>query len=128
MELVTETILVAGSEPIKITARLTLHGPILSDGSLEDFATEAGIGLPLNYAIALRWTALEPNFTLRAIIQMNKAQNWEEFREAARDFAVPPQNLLYADVDGNIGYQSPGNIPYSESGSQWDAACSRLDR
>ena len=34
-----------------------------------------------------------------------------QFRQAAREFEVPSQNLLYADVDGNIGYQSPGTIP-----------------
>jgi penicillin amidase len=46
----------------------------------------------------------------------NRAANWEEFREAAQDFAAPAQNLLYADVDGNIGYQMPGKIPIRASG------------
>jgi penicillin amidase len=43
--------------------------------------------------------------------KFNRAQNWDEFRAAATLFAVPSQNLIYADVDGNIGYQTPGNIP-----------------
>jgi penicillin amidase len=47
---------------------------------------------------------------------LNRAANFEDFREAAREFAVPAQNLVYADVDGNIGYQMPGNIPIRESG------------
>ncbi len=116
MELVPVTINVAGGEPVEITVRYTRNGPILTDVSLEDFAQQAGIDLPENFAIALRWTALEPNFTFRAIWKMNRAQNWEEFRAAARDFAVPAQNLVYADVEGNIGYQMPGTIPIRNPG------------
>jgi penicillin amidase len=39
------------------------------------------------------------------------AQNWDEFRQAAMDFNVPSQNMVFADIDGNIAYQTPGNIP-----------------
>jgi penicillin amidase len=46
----------------------------------------------------------------------NKAQNWEQFRQAASDFVVPAQNTVYADVDGNIGYQTPGWIPLRNPG------------
>ncbi|MDH5506854.1 MAG: penicillin acylase family protein [Anaerolineae bacterium] len=113
MELVTETIDVAGGDTVTVTARLTRHGPIISEsyGALEDFTDKSGMELPEHYAISLRWTALEPSNTFRAIWNFNRAQNWNEFRQAAREFAVPAQNLLYADVDGNIGYQMPGNIP-----------------
>lgn len=111
MQLTPVSINVAGGEPVQITVRETRHGPVVSDVSLSDFGAEAGIDLPENYAIALKWTALQPNYIFRAIWKMNRAQNWEEFREAAQDFAVPSQNLLYADVNGNIGYQTPGRIP-----------------
>jgi len=43
-------------------------------------------------------------------------KNWEEFRDASRLFEVPAQNLLYADVDGNIAYQSPGKLPIRAEG------------
>ncbi len=111
MELTPVTILVAGSQPVEITVRSTRHGPIMSDVSLSEFGADAGIELPRDFAIALKWTALEPNFIFRAIWKINRARNWDEFRDAARDFAAPAQNLLYADVDGNIGYQTPGRIP-----------------
>ena len=81
-----------------------------------DFADEAGIDLPENYAIALRWTALEPGKIFHAIWSFNRAQNWDEFREAARDFNVPSQNLVYADTAGNIGYINPGWIPVRNPG------------
>lgn len=46
-----------------------------------------------------------------SVFKLNKASNFKEFREAASGFAVPSQNLIYADTKGNIGYQAPGRIP-----------------
>ncbi|MCK4975916.1 MAG: penicillin acylase family protein, partial [Anaerolineales bacterium] len=118
MELINETVQVAGGDPVELTVRYTRHGPIISEtyGSLEGFTETAGIELPPRYAIALRWTALEETQTFPAIWQMNQAGNWDEFRQAARMFDVPSQNFLYADVDGNIGYQTPGKIPIRANG------------
>ncbi len=112
MQVITETIQVAGGEPYELTVRLTRHGPLITQVyQLDKLAEQAGIEIPEHYAVALRWTALEPNYIFRSIWKMNVAQNWEEFRSAAREFAVPAQNLVYADVEGNIGYQMPGKIP-----------------
>lgn len=113
MQIVEEDLVVAGDENINLPVRITQFGPIISDayGDLADFDTTSGLELPEDYAIALRWTALDPGLTFQSILKINRAQNFEEFREAARDFVAPSQNLLYADVDGNIGYQLPGLIP-----------------
>ncbi|MGB3701215.1 MAG: penicillin acylase family protein [Anaerolineales bacterium] len=118
MDLVSETIRLAGGEEQDLTVRYTRHGPIISDTAYleEDFSAAAGLELPANYALALRWTALEPNHIFRAIWRFNRAANWDEFREDTRDFAAPAQNLIYADVQGNIGYQMPGNIPIRAKG------------
>jgi penicillin G amidase len=118
MQLVQETIQVAGGESVPLTVRYTRNGPIISDTyePLEGFTGRAGLELPELFAVSLRWTALEPISTFTAIWQFNRAGNWEEFREAAANFAVPSQNLVYADVDGNIGYQMPGLIPLRASG------------
>jgi penicillin amidase len=118
MEQVRDTIQVAGGEPVEIVARYTRHGPVISDsyGALEGFADQAGIDQPQSYAFAMHWTALEPNQLFQAILGFNRARNWDEFRQAARYFAVPSQNLVYADVDGNIGYQTPGWIPVRKDG------------
>ncbi len=103
-----ETIKVADAPDRTITVRSTRHGPILSDVS----ADVAGVA----NAVALRWTALTPRPTIAAVFALDKAQNWREFRAAARAFTVPSQNLIYADVDGNIGYQAPGAIPIRSRG------------
>jgi len=118
MQLVKETIQVAGSQPIVQTVRYSRHGPILSDVSpeLKQFNQNQQVKLPQNYAVALRWTALEPSKLTYSIEQMNRAQNWQEFRTAARNFDVPAQNLVYADIEGNIGYQLPGKFPIRAKG------------
>jgi penicillin amidase len=127
MTLVEESIRVAGQdEPEKLIVRYTRNGPIVSDtyGPLKqqrdddepNFTQKAGIELPENYAISMRWTALEPNQVFKAIFGINRSGNWDEFRAAAANFAVPAQNMVYADIDGNIGYQTPGWIPIRNDG------------
>jgi penicillin amidase len=121
-----DTIQVGGGAPVQLTVRSTRHGPIISDtyGPIKDrveptatpFKDRSGLDLPADYAIALQWTALQPGNVFGAIWGFDNAQNWDEFRRAAKDFTVPAQNLLYADVDGNIGYQMPGNIPIRKGG------------
>ena len=80
--------------------------------------TNAGIPLPQSYAVALRWTALDEGPAIMdAALGLNLAQDFESFRDALRLFEVPAQNIVYADVNGNIGYQAPGKIPIREN---WD--------
>jgi penicillin G amidase len=124
-----ETIQIAGGETVTVTVKSTRHGPVISEvynplkneGDPEDeefvpFKDRAGVDLPEQYAIALKWTALTPSTPFQAIWGFNKAENWDEFREAAKDFHVPAQNLIFADVEGNIAYQMPGDIPIRKNG------------
>ncbi|SOC54002.1 penicillin acylase family protein [Ornithinimicrobium cerasi] len=120
MEVRTETIQVAGGDDVEITVRETVHGPIMSDvvEALDDLGTnapEGGVQTSNDYEVSLAWTALEPSPTAEAVFSLNAATGWEDFREGARQFAVPSQNLIYADTEGNIGYQAPGLIPVRRS-------------
>ncbi|HSJ71729.1 MAG TPA: penicillin acylase family protein [Acidimicrobiia bacterium] len=118
MDVRTETISVGGGDSVEVTVRSTIHGPIISDsyGPLEDFGV-SGVERPDPYAIALRWTGLDDVPSIAGpILGINVASNFEEFRDAARSFNVPAQNLLYADTEGNIGYQMPGDVPIRTSG------------
>ncbi|MBD2346098.1 penicillin acylase family protein [Anabaena subtropica] len=119
MQLVPETIKVAGNQSIVQTVRYTRHGPILSDvaPNLKQFHQKSTGNLPKNYAVALRWTALEPSQLVYSITQINRAQNWQDFRTAASKFDIAAQNLVYADVEGNIGYQMPGKYPLRAKGN-----------
>jgi penicillin amidase len=113
-----ETIKVAGGADRTITVRTTENGPLISDQSTEqqNVGTYAPTGNAApdrasGYGVALRWTALTPGTTMDAVFELDRAADWTGFRKAAADFAVPAQNLIYADTKGNIGYQAPGVIP-----------------
>lgn len=118
-----ETIKVAGGANREITVRETNNGPVLSDreselrkvgeeSPVDNVAPDRGDG----YGVSLRWTALSPTKTMDSVFKINRAADFKEFRAAARDFAVPSQNLIYADTKGNIGYQAPGRIPVRGEG------------
>ncbi|GHD63529.1 penicillin amidase [Streptomyces mirabilis] len=119
-----ETIKVAGGASKTIVVRETKDGmPLLSDrddelvkvgkkATVDSGAPDRGDG----YAIALRWTALDPGNSMDAVFQLDKASNWSEFRTASASFDVPSQNLIYADTENHIGYQLPGKIPTRSKG------------
>ena len=142
MEVRTETIEVAGGEPEELEIRSTVHGPIVS-GLTGDFTAIAddpytgetdAVTTPTDapgtgeYAVSLQWTALEPGTTAQAIFALNTATDIDDFRTAASLFDVPAQNLIYADIRGNIGYQTPGRLPIRGAGDGsmpqpgWDSA------
>jgi penicillin G amidase len=83
------------SRPRPIVLRDTEYGPIISDASL--FGD--GQGRPL----ALRWVGHRPSDELTALLAINRARDWREFRAAAEGFALPGQNFVYADRAGRIG-------------------------
>jgi len=119
MTVIQDEILVAGEDPTPITIRYTRHGPILSDvdEGMTELAETTNLDLPSPYALSLRWTALEPGRVLSAILSLNAAQDFDDFRDALSKFAAPSQNFVYADTAGNIGYQMPGLIPIRASGN-----------
>ncbi|PZF83950.1 penicillin acylase family protein [Jiangella anatolica] len=119
MDVHEETIQVAGGDDVTVTVRRTRHGPLLSDrdDDIEDVGDAAQVESDDadGYEVALRWTALDPGRTADAIFALNRATDWESFRSAAALFDVPSQNLVYADTEGNIGYQAPGRVPVRTS-------------
>lgn len=115
LAVLTETIHIRGGGQEVLTVRASQHGPLI-EAVYGLTPTLDGQELGTNYALALRWTALEPIRVVNAILGINRAQNFTEFRTALRDFDAPSQNVVYADVDGNIGYQVPGNIPIRRQG------------
>lgn len=141
LETRTETFVVAGGDDVTIDVRSTVHGPIVS-GLTDDFTAVAAdpytgstdavtppdAAPEGEYAVSLRWTALDAGTTASAIFALDRAQNFDQFRAAAALFDVPAQNLVYADRQGNIGYQTPGKLPVRGAGDGtmpqpgWDSA------
>ena len=120
-QVIREEIRVKGAqEPVIEEVRVTRHGPVLTHlappaprGKSSNNGTHAEqTALPL----AIRWTGAESHTIVSAVQKLNRATNWEEFRDALRDWDAPPQNFVYADIDGNIGYIMAGAIPIRAKG------------
>jgi len=86
-----------------IIVRITKHGPIISDIH--------PLGRQLDRIISMRWVGHEMSDEVTAIYQLNKAANWREFNQAVNQFHVPGQNIVYADIEGNIGLRVAAKIP-----------------
>ena len=98
-----EVIHVKNKPDVSVDVQVTRHGPIVSELSPGE-----------TRKIALRWTLYEG--IRNPFFHVDSAQNWQQFRQALSEFDAPGQNLVYADVDGNIGYQATGRVPIRASG------------
>jgi penicillin amidase len=116
LQMVSETIVVKGAEPIHLEVRVSRHGPLVSDAINTNNALLRRNAAPLE-PLAFRWTALDADdTTLPSFLRLNDARNWEQFTAALRAFVVPAQNFVYADMNGHIGYYAPGRIPIRARG------------
>jgi len=115
---VEEKIRVKGGPPVTQQVRITRHGPLLSDAINANDAQMPPNRRPTPLEpLSLRWTALdEQDTTLESFIKLNRASNWNEFKEGLRDLRAPALSFVYADVDKNIGFYAAGNIPVRSSG------------
>jgi penicillin amidase len=99
-----------------LDVRITRHGPIVTDlvaGNVDTHVRENAVGAPL----ALRWVHADRPISQGAIEDLNAARDWNEFRAAALRWPSVGQNMVYADVDGHIGYQFTGTYPIRGTGS-----------
>src|SRR5262249_47629348 len=84
------------------------HGPVMSNvlGGVNDLIDDS------KYVLSMRWSALEgDDATLSALRAMNRAHNAGEFERALANFGLAMQNIVFADVDGNIGFVAAGRVP-----------------
>ncbi len=101
-DVIEEEIKIKGQdEPELVEVIITRNGPLI----LKD------------PPMSLRWTAYEIETSpFDAVINLNRARNWDQFREALLGFTIPMQNIVYADVDGNIGFRTAGLAPIRKKG------------
>lgn len=64
--------------------------------------------------ISMSWIGLLESNELQTVYLLNRAGNWEEFREAIKTFISVNQNIIYADTDGNIGLHATIGLPLRE--------------
>lgn len=93
--------------PLTVRVRETRNGPLLSDlipGSSVD--------------LSLKWTGLQDtDNSYTGFLKANYANNWDEFTQAFEEYSAPALNLVYADVNDNIGLISVGDIPIRAKGN-----------
>lgn len=100
MEQITEIIKVKGQKDSIVQLNYTRHGPVTH------------IDAKNNVAYAVRCAWLEPGGSpYLASLRMDQAKTWEEFREACNYSHIPGENMIWADQDGNIGWQAVGIAP-----------------
>ncbi|BCB03480.1 penicillin acylase family protein [Bacillus sp. KH172YL63] len=105
--IIDEPISVKDGETIPYEVTITRHGPVISEFAHRNDDENV---------LSMRWTALDPSLELMAVINMNKAENWEQFEKALYDFHVPTQNFVFASKDGTIAYKANGKIPIRKKG------------
>jgi penicillin G amidase len=97
-----ELIHIKGKPDVTVDVKITRHGPIVTE--LIPGETRQ---------IALRWTLYDGLHM--PFFDVDSAQNWDDFRKAFSQLDAPGQNVVYADVEGNIGYHTTGRVPIRAS-------------
>src|ERR1035437_4546325 len=100
-----EIIRVKGRPEVNVDVEVTRHGPIVRD-------TIPGE----KRRLALKWSNYVPQGAGAPFFAVDSAKNWQDFRAAFSHFGAPGQNVVYADVEGHIGYQAAGLVPIRAAG------------
>lgn len=100
-----EVIKIRGKDPVKKTIRFTHRGPVIS--GMKDTGDKT---------VSMRWIGNEKSNELLTVYRLNRARNWKEFLEALETFVAIGQNVVYADVEGNIGLVNTGGVPLRPEG------------
>ncbi|HUE95557.1 MAG TPA: penicillin acylase family protein [Longimicrobiaceae bacterium] len=106
MRVVRETIPVRGRAPVEVELKYTRHGPVMFEDAARNVA----------FAVRAGWLEVGGAPYL-ASLRMDQARNWEEFRDASSYSHIPGENMVWADVHGDIGWQAVGIAPIRRSWS-----------
>ena len=100
MRIIEEVINIKGADPVTVELKYTRHGPV----------TFQDMNKNLAYAVRPAWMEFGGAPYL-ASLRMDQARNWTEFRDASNYSNIPGENMIWADRDGNIGWQAVGIAP-----------------
>lgn len=100
---VRKSLIGTATEVVPLDVTITRHGPVVFEKDGKRYS--------------LSWTALDPKLNDAAGFQtLNRARSWKEYVAALSLYTGPMQNMVYADVDGHIGYYAAGRVPIRRSG------------
>jgi penicillin amidase len=94
MRVIQESISVKGGAPVTGSLKFTRHGPVL----FEDAAHHKA------YALRAAYLEFPGTAVYLASLRLDQAQNWDQFVAGMEKHYTPSENMVYADVDGNIGW------------------------
>jgi penicillin amidase len=100
MKVIKEVIPVKGEPAASVELKYTRHGPVV----FEDKAHHKA------YAVRAAWREMGSAPYL-ASLRIDQSHSWKEFLEACSYNRMPSENMVWADIDGNIGYQVVGIAP-----------------
>lgn len=101
MKRISETIKVRGQSDVNATLKFTRHGPVLYEDTVHHKA----------YAVRAAYLEFPGTAAYLASLRLNQAQNWSQFTEGMAHHFTPAENMVYADVDGNIGWFGGALVP-----------------
>ena len=104
-EIKLETIKIKGGNTVSKQNRFTHRGPIIS--KFKKLGDET---------ITMKWLGNEMSNEIWSVYLLNRAKNWEEFKNAVKTFIAASQNINYADIDGNIGLYCSAGVPIRKKG------------
>lgn len=102
IQVLHEQIKIKNQKPVTEEVLITRHGPIINSLSPDFCGAQP---------LALRWTALEPDTMIKGLFSLIRARDCKEFHESLKFWTTPAQNVVYADIHGNIGYTFAGKVP-----------------
>ncbi|HRQ51667.1 MAG TPA: penicillin acylase family protein, partial [Agriterribacter sp.] len=103
-ELRIETIKVKGRPVVYDTVAYTVFGPVVYD---ESFPSSTAPGA----ALALRWKAHDPSNELLTWYYLNRANNYNDYKNALQYFTNPAHNVVFASKAGDIAIWQQGVLP-----------------
>ncbi|WP_337873376.1 penicillin acylase family protein [Ignavibacterium sp.] len=109
LQVIKDTIKIKNQKPFVFEIKKTHRGPLISE--IHPFTFIYNEGGKTYSALSMRWLGNLFSDELLAFFKISKSHNFNEFRDAVSYFALPGQNFLYADKQGNIGYVMGAKIP-----------------
>ena len=108
IEVIEEIIPLKNGKDTIVVIRLTHHGPIISD--IHPLLKDRDI------AMSMAWTGHWVTTEMDAWVKLTTMRNWDDFTDGVELFGVPGQNIVYADVNGNIGWRPAVYVPIRREG------------
>lgn len=103
---IKDTIRIKNQSPVATTLFFSVHGPVTFIDSVHHIA----------YAVKCGW--LEKGCApYLASLRMNQAKSWNDFRDACKYSYIPAENMVWADRQGHIGWQTVGIAPIRKNHS-----------